>query len=298
MTTGFPPVKPVVHGIDFVAGRWFSSRIVNMTIKISDSDRLVPPRATRIRSVARACQILLQVAEREERTAREIAAAFGLPLPTCYHLLNTLVAEGLLAKDTRRQYHLGPMVGSLSDAFLRRLAAREDLMQELYLLAQTTGETALVSAWRNGEVTVLASVEGDTAVRVAGLHSGYTAHGHARSSGKLLLALAPGPVRDAYLRSHTLEPLTRHTIVQRGRLLGEFVRIRECGYAVDEEEFREGVACVSAPVIENGVASAALTVSAPVERFRRRRNEYTEAVLTAAAAASDELEVMRGSGGA
>jgi IclR family acetate operon transcriptional repressor len=261
-----------------------------MTIKISDSDRLVPPRATRIRSVARACQILLQVAEREERTAREIAAAFGLPLPTCYHLLNTLVAEGLLAKDTRRQYHLGPMVGSLSDAFLRRLAAREDLMQELYLLAQTTGETALVSAWRNGEVTVLASVEGDTAVRVAGLHSGYTAHGHARSSGKLLLALAPGPVRDAYLRSHT--------IVQRGRLLGEFVRIRECGYAVDEEEFREGVACVSAPVIENGVASAALTVSAPVERFRRRRNEYTEAVLTAAAAASDELEVMRGSGGA
>jgi len=266
-----------------------------MTTDISDSGRTPVPRATRIRSVARASQILLHVADREDRTAREIAAASGLALATCYHLLNTLVAEGLLSKDTRRQYQLGPIIGSLSDAFLRRLAAPERLMHELHRLAQATGETALVSAWRNGEVTVLASVEGTTAVRVAGLHSGYTAHGHARSSGKLLLALAPSGARDAYLRSHPLEPLTRHTIVQRGRLLEEFVSIRECGYAVDEEEFREGVACVSAPVIENGVATAALTVSAPVERFCRRRSEFTEAVLTAATAASDELEVIRGS---
>jgi IclR family acetate operon transcriptional repressor len=269
-----------------------------MTIDISDNEARPAPRATRIRSVARASQILLHVAEREERTAREIAAAFGLPLPTCYHLLNTLVAEGLLSKDTRRQYHLGPKVGSLSDAFQRRLAAPEHLMRELHRLAETTGETALASAWRNGEVTVLASVEGDRAVRVAGLHSGYTSHGHARSSGKLLLAYAVDPLREAYLRGHALEPLTGHTIVQRSRLLEEFVRIRECGHAVDEEEFREGVACVSAPVIENGVAAAALTLSAPVERFRRRRSEYTEAVLAAAAAASDELEVLRGSGGA
>jgi DNA-binding IclR family transcriptional regulator len=255
-----------------------------MLSNISYSDKKRRP--TRIRSVARAAQILTVVAERDERTAKEIAAALRLPVPTCYHLLSTLVAEGLLAKDSRRQYHLGPLVGSLSDSFLRRLAAPEVLMAALHRLAEATGETALASAWRNGEITVLAAVEGNNAVRVAGLHTGYTGYGHARSAGKLLLALGPAPLRESYLRTHPLERLTRHTIVQRSRLRDELARVRERGYAVDEEEFREGVACVSAPVVENGLVSAALTVSAPAERFRKRREEFVEAVLAAAGSVS------------
>ena len=241
---------------------------------------------TTIRSVSRAARILLLFAEREGRTAKEVAVALELAVPTCHHLLNTLVAEGLLTKDSRRQYHLGPRVGALSDAFLRRIAPQEQLVAELRRLAQTTGETGYLSGWRNDDVVVLASVEGTHAVRVAGLHAGFTGDAHARSSGKLLLALAPAVARDLYLDSRQLARLTRHTIVQRDLLESELVRIRQRGYAFDEEEFREGVACVSAPVIDDGLVSAAFTVSAPVERFRERRREFVEAVLAAARAVS------------
>ena len=58
--------------------------------------------------------------------------------------------------------------------------------------------------------------------------------------------------------------------------------IRERGFALDEEEFREGVACVSAAVVENGVPHSALTLSAPVDRFRRRRADFIDAVVAAA----------------
>jgi DNA-binding IclR family transcriptional regulator len=226
------------------------------------------------------------IAEREGRTAKEVADALELAVPTCHHLLNTLVAEGLLTKDSRRQYHLGQKVGALSDAFVRRIAPQEQLVAELRHLALTTGETGYLSGWRNDEVVVLASVEGTQAVRVAGLHVGFTGDAHARSSGKLLLALAPASVREPYLRSHPLEQLTRHTIVQRDMLEGDFARIRQRGYAFDEEEFREGVACVSAPVIDDDLISAAFTVSAPAERFRERRAELVEAVRAAARAMS------------
>lgn len=244
---------------------------------------------TRIRSVGRAAQVLRLVAEREGRTAAEIARALGCPRPTCYHLLNTLVAEGLLSKDPRRRYHLGPLVGALSDALIRELALPEHIVTGLYRLAEKTGETAHASGWHNGEVTVLASIEGTHAIRVAGLHRGFTGFANARSAGKLLLALAPRAARDAYLRSHPLEPLTRHTIAQRDTLLAELTRIRDDGYALDEEEFRDGVACVSAAVTENGLPSAVFTVSAPVDRFRARKDELIDAVVAAAGEVSAEV---------
>lgn len=238
---------------------------------------------TRIRSVTRAAQVLRLVAEREGRTATEIAAALDCPRPTCYHLLNTLEAEGLLSKDPRRRYHLGPFVGALSDALIRELALPEHVVAALHRLAAATGETAHASGWHNGEVTVLASIEGTHAIRVAGLHRGFAGFANARSAGKLLLALATPAARNAYLRAHPLEALTRHTIVQRDTLLTELARVREVGYALDEEEFRDGVACVSAAVIENGHPSAVVSVSAPVDRFRARQQELIEAVVTSAA---------------
>ena len=39
--------------------------------------------------------------------AKEVAFANHLTSPTTYHLLNTLVDQGLLAKDKQRRYTLG-----------------------------------------------------------------------------------------------------------------------------------------------------------------------------------------------
>lgn len=242
---------------------------------------------TQIRSVSRAARLLLYLAQREDgSSATEAAAALGLPVPTAHHLLNTLVAEGLIAKDGQRRYYLGPKIGVLSDAFLHQMTPPDYLLAPLRDLAERTGETAYLSGWRRGEIVVLATVEGNHAVRVSGLHSGFPGAAHARASGKLLLAFARTEERDGYLQRHPLEPRTRSTIVDKEELLAEFGRIRKRGYAVDEEEFTEGVACVAAPVVESGIVVAAYTVSAPLERFRQRRQTLVESVLESARAAS------------
>lgn len=240
----------------------------------------MPRSPTLIQSVARACRLLLFVAEqRDGCTAKEAAGAHGLALPTAYHLLNTLVAEGILVKDSRRRYSLGPKVGTLSDAFLRQVSAPEYLLLPLRQLAKTTGETVYLTAWHREEIRVLASVEGAHAVRVAGLHSGYYGNAHARATGKLLLAYARPEVREAYLQANPLEPLTPRTIANIDELNREFETIRERGYAYDEQEFAEGVCCVAAPVIENGVVIAAYGLQAPAGRFGERRQALTDATL-------------------
>jgi DNA-binding IclR family transcriptional regulator len=250
---------------------------------------------TTIRSAARVSRILAHVARQPAgSTAKEIATALELPLPTAYHLLGTLVGEGLLAKNGQRRYQLGPVVGAIGDAYARQFTPPDYLVEPLYKLAAATGETAYVAMWRDGRIAVLASVEGRNAVRVSGLHLGFAETAHARASGKVLLAFARDPVRDSYLRTNPLVAVTARTIVEPDEFRLELERTRLRGYAVDEEEFREGVACAAAPVLDDGYAVAAYSISAPSERFRRHREELIDHVVAATRSAGGESTTNSG----
>jgi DNA-binding IclR family transcriptional regulator len=253
---------------------------------------------TTIRSVARASQILIYLGQQPDgRTAKEVAAAVRLPLPTAYHLLGTLVGEGLLAKDSRRNYYVGPRLHSIADAYLHQFTPPEQLVAPLHHLAEATDETAYIGCWRHDELAVLACVEGRNAVRVSGVDVGVVESAHARASGKALLAFAPESVSASYLRRNPLTAVTSRTIVDPDEFRLELERIRVRGFAMDEEEFRDGVACVAAPVVADGSAVAVYSISAPVERFRRRRQELIERVLEASREAAESLGQDVGSTG-
>ena len=250
-------------------------------------------RRPRIRSVAKAVQILLSVAEAPEgATAKETADGLGLPVATAYHLLDTLVTEGMLVKDSRRRYHLGPRIGVLSDAFLRHPSPPEYLLAPLRRLADETGATAYLSGWQRDDAVVLATVEGNHAVRVKGLHVGFSGHAHARGAGKVFLAFARPQVRDRYLDAHPLVARTPNTITDRASLEQELASIRERGVSFDVEEFRLGVSGCSAPVLVGDVAIAAYTVSVPSERFAANRDALIAAVRAAAASATVEAPAL------
>ena len=244
---------------------------------------------TRIQSVARASQVLLWVADQPHgATAKEIAESQGLALPTTYHLLNTLVDEGLLAKDVHRRYILGRSTAILAQAYLRGRAVPDSLLGALRELARRTGETSYLADWGEHEIRVLASVEGSRMLRVAEVGSGAYEHGHARANGKVLLAYARPEIRDAYLRAHPLVPLTDSTICDRQALERELERILERGYAYDDQEFAVGVACVAAPLLQNGQLIAALGLSVPADRMQNDRAELTKVLLDITARAIAE----------
>jgi IclR family transcriptional regulator, acetate operon repressor len=253
---------------------------MNRTATPAAAAEETPSTGTRIRSVARASQLLLWVASRPHgATAKEIASDQGLALPTTYHLLNTLVDEGLLAKDAQRRYILGSSTAILAEAYLRGKSVPESLLAGLRELARMTEETAYLADWGDHDIRVLASVEGSHLVRVAEVGSGPYYHGHARANGKVLLAYATPEMRQVYLRSHPLVRLTNNTICDPEQLEQELKRIRQRGHAYDQEEFAVGVSCVAAPLLQNGHLIAALGLSVPTDRFKKRRADLTTAVL-------------------
>lgn len=233
--------------------------------------------------------MLLEVARRPGgMTVTEVAQALEIAVPTAHHLLGTLRADGLLARDDRC-YVLGPRIGVLADAFLREGSTPGYLRKPLRRLAEETGETAYLTAWRDGEIHALETVEGEAAVRVGPVERGRYHSPHARATGKLLLAFARPELRRTVLGSHPLTAHTTHTIVDRAVLEAELAEIRERGWAEDREEFVEGVSCVAAPALLDGVVVASYTVAAPSARFDHRRDALLGAVRRAAADAVADI---------
>lgn len=244
--------------------------------KVSETD---DAEDIRVRSVARAAKILATVAQSESGlTAAEISRAAKLPPQATYHLLHTLVKVRLLARNEKRGYILGLGMGSLAEAFYRQLSPPPELSHLVRQVSQETGETAYVCGWVDGEIVIILSHRGSRSVQVSDIPRGTFDNAHARASGKVLLAYAPKSIQADYLANHPMRRLTPKTLTRPEELARAFLDIREKGYAVDDEEYVEGVSCLAVPVGQAAV-SYCLTISAPAERFRERKASYIEAML-------------------
>jgi IclR family acetate operon transcriptional repressor len=242
----------------------------------------LPSRPTRIQSVARAIRALLAIADSQNGlTATRVAAQLDTALPTTFHLLNTLVDEGLVAKDQRR-YYLGPEAGRIAEGFAGTEAMTTSLRAPLADLARTTLETAYLAVWRHGQVVVVGSIEGAQAVKVDGLGLGTADDAHARASGKMLLATLEPAAVDVYLATHPLRRMTDNTITDEQQLREHLRKTRRRGYAIDNEEYREGVICLAVPIEHVNTTYGTYSLSIPGNRYRARREQCLSALRHAA----------------
>jgi IclR family acetate operon transcriptional repressor len=228
----------------------------------------------RVQSAARAVAILLAIANSDTGlSAREISEQVGITRQAAYHLLHTLAGAAVVSRDDRNRYVLGLRVGTLAEGFRRQLAPTEHLGALVRKVVIATGETAYASGWWAGAPTTLHVAHGRSVVQASAVPQGYGADAHARASGKLLLAYADPVLRAEYLELHPLRRLTPWTIVGSEQLEAELKRIRAQGYAVDREEFAEGLSCLAVP-LDDGRLPFALGISAPTERFERSWRDH------------------------
>jgi DNA-binding IclR family transcriptional regulator len=148
-------------------------------------------------------------------------------------------------------------------------------------IVAATGETAYAGGWVDGEIVALATARGNSPVGAAQVPQGFSGYAHARATGKLLLALADPSVSKAYLDKHPMEPRTDRTITNREELTREMERIRNRQYALDNEEFHEGIRCLAVPVEGLG-GRFALGISVPSGRFQVNFDQYLAALTNAA----------------
>ena len=216
------------------------------------------------------------VAESEQgMTAPEIAKAAGIDVQATRRILHTISGDddaGLLTRVDSR-YVLSLRAFIIASSYDRQLSLPERLMPLVRSLSARTDETAYAAGWHHGEITAFARRTRHPRRPSQRTPQGYTANAHARASGKLLLAYATETVRDDYLDTHPLDPVTPHTITDRAQLEQELQLTRDQGYAMDNEEFALGLRCVAVPFYA-GHAPFALALSARKDRFQEHFEEY------------------------
>jgi DNA-binding IclR family transcriptional regulator len=100
---------------------------------------------------------------------------------------------------------------------------------------------------------------------------------HSSSGGKLFLAYLDEGERDRILRSLVFAKFTTRTISDIRTMTEELRRVREQGYATDEEETREGISSLSTPIIDDeGEIVAALAIFGNSSDFSAERTSEVQ----------------------
>ncbi len=254
----------------------------------SDGEALRGP--YKIQVIDRAVAVLRSLADAEtESTAVEIARAVGLHKSTVHRLLVVLEHHRLVQKSPGG-YLLGTGLLELGEKASARLRLSERAVPFLRELSAQTGEGAHVTVLSDTEMLAVAHVEGRWNLQSL-TRSGSRTQIHCTAAGKAVLAYLSPEASDSVIARLAFHRLTRRTIVTPAAFKLELMRVRDAGYAMDDEEFEDGLRCVGAPVFDHrGQVVASLSLAAPVFRLGRDRlTQVVRLVMDAARRLSAEI---------
>lgn len=204
------------------------------------------------------------LADSEGRSVASIAAATGVPVATAHRQVATLVADGFLRRLPGTQ--LGP-----GNRLLRML----QMVDEKQVIVTEAATILHRLAARLRCVVQLGTLESDMVTyRIKtgpGAGSLFTKVGlqleaYCTAIGKVLLAHLPEGQREAYLASGPFPALTARTITDAGKLREELTHVVQQGFARDDEEIAEGLACIAVPIaMPDGRVLAAISASRMVD---------------------------------
>jgi DNA-binding IclR family transcriptional regulator len=220
--------------------------------------------ADAVRSLERAFDLLEHLADAGgEMALSELTEVSGLPMPTIYRLMRTLVNQGYARQAPSKRYALGPRLIRLGESSSRLLGgwARPVLAR----LVDEVGETANMALLEGDAVVYVAQAPSRHSMRMF-TEVGRRVQAHCTGVGKALLAQLSTENAQALVNRTGLAAHTPHTITELTALLRELELTRRRGYALDNEEQELGVRCVAVP-LTGAPALSAISVSGPSGRL-------------------------------
>ncbi|MDD9978587.1 MAG: IclR family transcriptional regulator [Boseongicola sp.] len=201
-------------------------------------------------------------------TATDIGREVGLAKQTSQRLCATLESEGFLIRHANSKKFVPARRARLMSSGLlhasRSHIARRQVLQDV---AQKVQETVNFVVPEETGMSYLDRVETDWPFRVQ-FPIGSNVPFHCTASGKTFMASLPPKARKSFVNGLNLTRHTQHTHVTTESLLGDLAKVAKRGFALDEEEFIDGMIAIAVPVYDpQGQFAAALAFHGPTQRI-------------------------------
>jgi DNA-binding IclR family transcriptional regulator len=236
----------------------------------------------RIKSIDKALDLLEFLSNNEnEAGISEINKNLNMGHSTIHRILHTLKSRGYILQNPKTaKYRLGIKLFQLGCEVQNTKNLIKIIRPHLKELSKITNETANLSILEGKEVIYLDTIESSEILRT-GIRQGTRLPAHCTALGKALLAFLDNEQLFAlYDREEPLVSITSNSITSYDKLTQELKIIRKQGYAMDLEEFRVGINCLSCPIFDKDEKIvAAISITGPASRLTLNKMENDKHIL-------------------
>jgi DNA-binding IclR family transcriptional regulator len=236
----------------------------------------------RIASLEKGIRILELLARHGELTVSETAKLMDTNRAGSHRFISTLKDLGYVEKNSSNKYQPTLKIMKLATRVANRFEIRRLAKPYMHRLSMMYKETINLGFFKNREVIHIDKIDSLEVLRMDSA-LGDKAPAYCTGLGKAILAFLPDHELADYLEKLEFKPLAPNTITDRGEFQAELDRIRENGYAVDDEEMTIGLRCIAVPIFDhNAYPAYALSISGPAMRLTHRALEdMKKTILTA-----------------
>ncbi len=226
-----------------------------------------------IKSLDRAINLLEMLVRSENGMGvTELSRELDLHKSTVFRLLDTLKYRGYVEKnDDNQNYIIGIKLFELGSRVLNDIDSRNRVRPYLEELKEKTDETVHLGILDDGEIIYVDKVESNATIRMYS-QVGRRVPVHSTSLGKVILAHLPEERVREIIEYKGLPEEGKNTITDPDELIEHLKKVKEQGYAVDDEEQEEGIRCIAGPVFNHrGEIQSSFSISAPITRMDKER---------------------------
>lgn len=246
-----------------------------------------------IQAVSHALDLLEQFHDDvDELGVTELSKRLKLHKNNVFRLLATLESRGYIEQNKATEnYRLGLKALELGQTFIKQMGLLRQAKPILEQIVEDCNETSYVAIYKENHTVYLDVVETNLTVRVVS-RVGSRLPAYCTAAGKVHMAFMTDEELEDLLGEIKFIQHTPTTIGNAEGLKAQLAKIRELGYAFDDEELDLGVRCIAAPIRDyTRRIVGAISISGPSMRLSNERvdEELVPLVLKASSDLSTRL---------
>lgn len=235
-----------------------------------------------VQAVLKALEILEEICRQEQCGVRELSEKVGINRSTVNRLVATLERAGYLEQEKDRgKYRATLRLFELGNKIVEDLNIKDYAYPIMQKLSEATHETVYLAVMAGKQFMYVSMIDSPQMLKCSAAMGSHPPV-YCSASGKVLLAYLPEDKKRIFIPDE-FQSFGPNTIKNMAELEVELNKIRQNGYATDDEEWHQNIRAVAAPVWNHdGRVKATLAVAGPKVRVSRQRMEEIGQLLVKA----------------